>query len=78
MKTTTKDDSFNFQMEEIFEQLEDDYKDEQESRKKNGVFVVQTFHEWLWDNVREFGELVYSRYNEYAGMEEKTEKYNYQ
>lgn len=76
MSIRTIEDNFDYQAEKVFEDMLDDYKDEQRQRKKDAD-TVQTFAEWLWDNRTEFGEKIYNRLDEYLGIDESTEKYNY-
>lgn len=75
MEFRTMEDGFEYQMENIFDDMKSDYDEEQESRKEGGD-SIQTFPDWLWDNREEFGEKVYTRLDEWCGIDEMTEKYN--
>ena len=76
MNVRTIEDNFDYQAKEVFEDMLDDYKEEQRQRKEDGD-SVQSFAEWLWDNRADFGEKMYNRFDEYTGIDESTEQYNY-
>lgn len=75
MDIRTIEDNFEYQVKSVFNDMLEDYKQDQKERKEYGD-DVQTFAEWLWDNRTEFGEKVYNRYDEYAGIEESTQDLN--
>jgi hypothetical protein len=76
MNIRTIEDGFEHQMNSVFLEMKKDYKEEQRERKSDG-YEIQTFAEWLWSNLEDFGELVYNRFDEYAGMDESTKEFNY-
>lgn len=76
MNVRTIEDNFEYQAKEVFNDMLEDYQDEQNERKADGD-EIQTFAEWLWRNREEFGEKMYNRFDEYAGIEESTEELNY-
>ena len=76
MNTKTIEDEFSYQVKQVFNEMLEDYKEDQECRKESGD-KIQTFADWLWYNTKEFGELMYTQFNEYAGIEESTEDLNY-
>jgi hypothetical protein len=71
----TIEDNFDYQADQIFKELADSYKDAQENRKKEGV-NIQTFSDYLWENLDELGRAFFEKFDQYAGIEESTEKYN--
>lgn len=77
MSIRTIEDNFEYQAKEVFNSMVDDYQEEQRQRKSDGDSVM-TFAEWLWENRSEFGELIYNRFDEYAGIDESTEDLNYE
>ena len=70
------EDNFEYQAKEVFSDMLEDYQDEQNERKADGD-ETQTFAEWLWNNRAEFGEKMYNRFDEYAGIDVSTEDINY-
>ena len=60
MNVRTQEDGFEYQAKGIFEEMEQDYKDEQEQRKEDGE-DIQTFAEWLWKNTDDLGKIFYAR-----------------
>lgn len=77
MNVRTIEDNFEYQAKEVFTDMLEDYQEEQKNRKSNGD-NIQTFAEWLWNNRAEFGEKMYNRFDEYAGIDESTEYLNYE
>jgi len=76
MNVRTIEDNFEYQAKKVFNDMLDDYNDEQNERKADGD-EIQTFAEWLLNNRTEFGEKMYNRFDEYAGIDESTEDLNY-
>ena len=76
MNVRTIEDNFEYQAKEVFNDMLEDYQDEQNERKADGD-DIETFAEWLWRNREEFGEKMYNRFDEYAGIDESTENLNY-
>ena len=76
MNVRTIENNFEYQAKVVFKDMLDDYNDEQNQRKADGD-EIQTFAEWLWNNRTEFGEKMYNRFDEYAGIDESTEDLNY-
>ena len=76
MNIRTIEDNFEYQAKEVFNDMLDDYNYEQKERKADGD-EIQTFAEWLWNNRTEFGEKMYNRFDEYAGIDESTEDLNH-
>ena len=76
MNIRTIEDDFEYQTKEVFNDMLEDYQYEQKERKDDGD-EIQTFAEWLWDNIAEFGKKMYDRFDEYAGIDESTEDLNY-
>lgn len=76
MGIRTVEDSFEHQTKGVFNDMLDDYIEEQKQRKEDED-LVQTFAEWLWGNRTEFGEKMYNRFDEYTGLDESTEDLNY-
>ena len=76
MNIRTIEDNFEYQAKEVFSDMLDDYKEEQKQREECED-PIQTFAEWLWDNRTEFGEKMYNKFDEYAGIDESTEDLNY-
>jgi hypothetical protein len=75
MNVRTQEDGFEYQAKEIFEEMEQDYKDEQEQRKEDGE-DIQTFAEWLWKNTDDLGKIFYDRFDQWCGIDESTEEFN--
>ena len=75
MKIRTIESDFEHQSESIFESMLEDYREEQKNRKDDED-EVETFADWLWVNRADLGEAFYNRFNEYAGIDESTKKYN--
>jgi hypothetical protein len=76
MNIRTIEDNFEHQANEVFKDMLDDYQDEQVQRKEYGD-TIETFAEWLWKNRLEFGEKMYNRFDEYAGIDISTEDFNH-
>jgi 5'-deoxynucleotidase YfbR-like HD superfamily hydrolase len=76
MDIRTIADGFEYQVNKVFEDMLKDYKNEQTQRSFDGD-KIQTFSEWLWINREYFGEKIYNRFDEYAGMDESTEGLNW-
>jgi hypothetical protein len=76
MSIRTIEDNFEYQAKEVFNDMLEDYTCEQKERKECDE-EIQTFAEWLWENRTEFGEKMYNRFDEYAGIDEETENLNY-
>ena len=77
MSIRTIEDNFDYQAKEVFNDMLDDYKLDQKQRKDDDD-IIQTFAEWLWHNRTEFGEKMYNRFDEYAGIDESTEELNFE
>lgn len=77
MKIRTIEDDFEYQVKEVFKDMQEDYISEQQDQEENGE-DVKTFAEWLWENRADFGERMYERFDEYAGIEESTEDLNFE
>lgn len=75
---TFKEDTFEHQIKLILEEFKDDYISEQEENEKDGQDPIITFDEYLWRNRTELGEKFYDRIDQYIGIEEITEPYNYE
>ena len=50
---------------------------DQHQRKENQE-CIQIFADWLWDNKADFGERIYTSFDEYADIDESTKEYNYE
>lgn len=77
MNIITEEHDFEYQSGCIFSQMEEDYRLDQACRIKSEL-PVQTFSEWLWENLDTLGKLFYERFDEWAGIEESTYQYNYE
>lgn len=77
MNIRTIEDNFDYQAHSIFEDMREDYEYEQAENKEAGDRVF-TFAEWLWSNREELGKRFYERFDDYAGIDDETEKYNYE
>lgn len=69
MSIRTIEDSFEYQMAQVFKKLRADYEEVQKDNKTAG-FAIDTFAEWIRKNPDEVGEEIIQRYDEYAGLEE--------
>ena len=76
MNARTIEDNFEYQVKEVFNDMLNDYNDEQNELKADGE-DVQTFAEWLWNNKTEFGKNMYNRFDEYTNINESTEGLNH-
>ena len=76
MSIRTIEDNFEYQVKQAFSEMLPCYRDEQKERANDGDFI-ETFAEWLWNNRTEFGEKMYNRFDEYAGIDESTEDLNF-
>jgi len=76
MNVRTIEDNFDYQMHSIFEAMQYDYKEAQKYNQSIGS-PVKTFAEWLWDNREDLGAKVYEAFDEYTGIDDETEKYNF-
>jgi hypothetical protein len=76
MNVRTIEDNFDYQMHSIFEDMKEDYEADQKERIKDECEPM-SFSDWLWQNKKELGERVYNRFDEYAGIDDETEKYNF-
>ena len=75
MKITTIEHGFEYQAEQIFESMLEDYNHEMVTRKVNEE-PVYTFRAWLWNERETLGGLFYERLDEWCGIDQMTEKYN--
>lgn len=75
MNVRTIEEDFESQAKDIFSEMEQDYKDEQEQRKEDGE-EIQTFAEWLWENTNDLGRLFYERLDSWCGIDDFTEDLN--
>lgn len=75
MGFTTIEDGFEYQAEQIFESMRDDYIQECKDRKADGLTILP-FSEWLWNNSEDLGKLFYERLDSWCGIDQMTGKYN--
>ena len=76
MNIRTIESNFEYQAKQVFNDMLEEYKEEQKYREKR-EYEIHTFAEWLWDNKAYFGEQMFTRLDEYVGIEEFTEDYNF-
>jgi hypothetical protein len=77
MAFTTKEGGFEYQAEQIFDEMRSDYIDECDELKANGESSqIKTFSDWLWNNQEDLGRLFYERLDSWCGIDQMTEKYN--
>ena len=76
MTTRTIEDNFDYQMKSVFNDLHIDYTEDQKYNADNNL-PIATFAEWLWEVREDLGEMVYTRYDEYTGIDTSTEHLNY-
>lgn len=76
MIISTIEDNFEYQLNQVFADMIDDYNKEQKHRESDDE-SIQSFAEWLWNNRSDFGEKMYERFDEYCGIDESTEDLNY-
>ena len=76
MNIRTIESDFEYQAKQTFDNMLEEYKEEQKKRKKDED-EIQTFTKWLWDNKAYFGEQMFTRLDEYVGIEEFTKDYNF-
>lgn len=75
MNVRTVESDFEYQMNQVFETMKSEYQEEQEHREE-GELPTQTFHEWLWNNLQDFGQEVYQRLDEWCGVDDFTQDLN--
>ena len=75
MNVRTIEDGFEYQITSVFEDMLEDYNIEQEILKSSGK-SPETFADWLWKNKGNFGERVFIRFDEYAGIDDATKDLN--
>lgn len=75
MNVRTIEENFEYQAKDMFAEMEQDYKDEQEQRKEDGE-EIQTFAEWLWKNTDDLGRLFYERLDSWCAIDDFTEDLN--
>jgi len=76
MDITTINDTFEYQIKQIFESMKDDYELEMAEKDVNNE-PLDTFSYWLWNNKDDLGTKFYDRIDEYLGIDEFTKKYNF-
>jgi len=76
MDITTINDTFEYQIKQIFESMKDDYELEMAEKDVNNE-PLDTFSNWLWNNKDDLGTKFYDRIDEYLGIDEFTKKYNF-
>ena len=76
MNIRTIESDFEYQAKQVFHDMLEEYKEDQKQNKKHEE-EIQTFADWLWDNRSYFGDQMLTRLDEYVGIEELTESYNF-
>lgn len=76
MTIKTIESDFKYQMNNVLESMKEEYNEEQEHRKEVDL-PIQTFSEWLWVNLHDFGQEVYQRLDEWCGMDNLTQDLNH-
>ena len=76
MNIRTVEDDFEYQVKNVFQDMLEDYTDEQNERKEYND-PIESFADWLWSNSEDFGEKILNRFDEYTGIEESTENLNF-
>lgn len=66
MQIKTIDENFDYQVDEIFKKIYEDYK---EQIKESNL----SFSDWLWANPNELGKAFFERVDEYQGIDETIE-----
>lgn len=77
MQIRTVDQNFDYQMHEVFKSLREEYEYDMNAKKSDGE-KIDTFSEWLWTNAESFGRAVYDKFDQWGGIDEETEKYNFE
>jgi len=76
MSIRTQEENFEFQMKQVFQEMREEYSEEQRNNLENDE-KVETFSDWLWKNSKDFGEKVFTRFDEWCGLDEFTEDLNF-
>ena len=71
----TIEDNFDYQANEIFQSMKEDYDNDQKDRIENDE-ETESFANWLWKNLPELGRLFYEKLDQYAGIDEFTNEFN--
>lgn len=71
------EENFEYQAKQIFKSLKTDYEEEQKDRLTSNEDIM-TFSDWLWENKELLGEAFYERLDEWCGIVEITQEFDFE